>query len=188
MTKLNFISTFILQTALACPSVAMAAQNAITTEQVATAMSNVGLNTSAKQVVLLTDVVASTNAPTLKVESMEHWGDRGMKVRMSCARPEECLPFFVAIRGSQAQAVPPYFADHSSAAILRAKPDSNSFVVRAGSRETLMLDGGHVHIQLSVVCLENGAVGQTIRVASLDHKQTYTAEVSSNKLLRGRLQ
>jgi hypothetical protein len=119
---------------------------------------------------------------------MEQWGDRGMKVRLSCAKPEECLPFFVAIRGSQAQAVPPDVADHSSAAILRVKSDSNSFVMHAGSRETLLLDGDHVHIQLVVVCLENGAVGQNIRVASLDHKQTYTVEVSGNKLLRGRLQ
>jgi hypothetical protein len=188
MTRHNFISTLILPLALACPVAVMAAQNAITTEQVVAAMSTAGLNTSAKQVVLLTDVVASTNAPTLKVESMEHWGDRGMKVRLSCAKPEECLPFFVAIRGSQAQAVPPDVADHSSAAILRVKSDSNSFVVRAGSRETLLLDGDRVHIQLVVVCLENGAVGQNIRVASLDHKQTYTAEVSGNKVLRGRLQ
>jgi Chaperone for flagella basal body P-ring formation len=187
MTRHNFISALILLLAMATPAAVMA-QSAITAGQVAAAMSSAGLNTSAKQIVLLTDVVATTSTPALKVESMEQWGDRGMKARLSCAQPEECLPFFVAIRGSQAQAVPPYVADHSSAAILRAKSDSNSFVVRAGSRETLMLDGGHVHIQLSVVCLENGAVGQTIRVASLDHKQTYTAEVSSNKLLRGRLQ
>jgi hypothetical protein len=188
MTRHNFISALILPLALACPVAAMGSQNAITTEQVAAAMSNAGLNTSAKQVVLLTDVVASTNAPTLKVESMEHWGDRGMKVRLSCVKPEECLPFFVAIRGGQAQAVPPDVAIRSSAAILRAESDSNSFVVRVGSRETLLLDGSHIHIQLVVVCLENGAIGQNIRVASLDHKQTYMAEVIGNKVLRGRLQ
>jgi hypothetical protein len=188
MTRLNFISTVILPLALAFPVAAMGSQNAITTEQVAAAMSNAGLNTSAKQVVLLSDVVASTNAPTLRVESMEHWGDRGMKVRLSCAKPEECLPFFVAIRGSQAQATPPLVADHSSAAILRAKSDSNSFSVRAGSRETLLLEGGHVHIQLPVVCLESGSLGQTILVTSLDHKQTYRAEVSGNSILRGKLQ
>jgi hypothetical protein len=188
MTRHTFISIAILSLGLGIPAAAAAAENAITTEQVAVALSNAGLNTSAKQVVLLTGVVASTNAPALKVESMEQWGDRGTKVRLSCVKPEECLPFFVAIRGSQAQAVSPPIADHSSAAVLRAKPDSASFVVRAGSRETLLLEGGHVHIQMSVVCLENGAVGQTIRVASLDHKQTYVAEVGSNQVLRGKLQ
>ena len=43
-------------------------------------------------------------------------------------------------------------------------------------------------IQLPVICLENGAVGQTILAASLDHKQTYRAEVSDNSVLKGRLQ
>lgn len=187
MTRYNYTSALILSLALATPE-ATVAQSAITTGQIAAAVSSAGLNASANQIVLLTDVVATNSAPALRVDSMERWGDRGMKVRLSCAKPEECLPFFVAIRGSQAQAAPPDVADHSSAAILRVKSDSNSFVMRAGSRETLLLDGDHVHIQLIVVCLENGAVGQNIRVASLDHKQIYTAEVSDNKVLRGRLQ
>jgi flagella basal body P-ring formation protein FlgA len=58
----------------------------------------------------------------------------------------------------------------------------------AGSRATLLLEGDHVHIQVPVVCLQNGAVGQTIRVASPDHKQTYVAQVTGNNVLRGRLQ
>jgi hypothetical protein len=187
MKRSNSISALLLSLALATP-IAAAAQSAITAEQVAAAMSSAGLNTPAKQIVLLSDVVATTSAPALKVESMEHWGDRGMKVRLSCAKPEECLPFFVAIRGSQAQAPTPYVADHSFSATIRAKSDSSFFVVRSGSRETLLLEGGHVHIQMSVVCLENGAAGQTIRVTSLDHKQTYMAEVGNSQILRGKLQ
>lgn len=176
-----------LSATLAVPE-AVAAQNAITAVQVAAAMSSVGLNTSAKQIVLLSDVVASTSDPSLKVESMEQWGDHGMKARLSCVKSDECLPFFVAIRGSQAQAATPSVADRASSTVVRPKSDSNSFLVRTGSRETLLLEGGHVHIQLSVICLENGSLGQIIRVASLDHRQTYTAEVSANKMLRGRLQ
>src|ERR1035441_2362103 len=98
MTRHTFISIAILSLGLGIPAAAAAAENAITTEQVAVALSNAGLNTSAKQVVLLTGVVASTKAPALKVESMEQWGDRGTKVRLSCVKPEECLPFFVAIQ------------------------------------------------------------------------------------------
>jgi flagella basal body P-ring formation protein FlgA len=51
----------------------------------------------------------------------------------------------------------------------------------------LVLDGGHVHIQLAVVCLENGVVGQTIRVAGRGHEQIYMAEVCSDGLLRASL-
>ena len=124
---------------------------------------------------LLADVVATNSAPKLKVESMERWGDHRMKFRLDCVKSEECLPFFVAVRWSQAEATPPVFADHSSTAISLAKPGSNSFIMRAGSPAILLLDGDHIHIQLPVVCLENGALGQTIRVASPDHRQTYTA-------------
>jgi hypothetical protein len=188
MTKHNLISMGTLALGLALTVPAVAAQNVITAEQVAAALNGAGLTTSVKQVVLLTEVVASTNAPTLKIESMQQWSDHETKVRLSCVKPQECLPFFVAIRGSQAQAVSPLLADHSSVATLRAKSDSGSLAVHAGSREVLRLEGGHVHIQMYVVCLENGSVGQTIRVSSLDHKQTYLAEVDSGQMLRGTLQ
>jgi hypothetical protein len=188
MTTRNFISIGILALGLISPAAALAAQNVITAEQVAIALSSAGVNTTAKQVVLLTNVVASTSDPALKVESTEQWSDQGMKVRVSCVKSEECLPFFVAIRGSRAQAVPAFVAEHSSIAAIRPKSDSSVLVVSAGSRETLLLEGGHVHIQMSVVCLESGAIGQTIRVTSLDHKQTYLAEISSGQIVRGKLQ
>ena len=107
-----------------------------------------------------------------------------MKVRLSCVKQEECLPFFVAVRGSQPQAVLPVLT--SSTATPQTKP--NSPAMRAGAHAVLLLEGGHIHIQLPVVCLENGAIGQTIRVTSLDHKLTYLAQVDANLTLRGKLQ
>jgi hypothetical protein len=187
MKRQSFISTLVLAGALTIPAPAMAAQNAITAGEVAAAMNSVGMNTTADKVILMSDAVATTSAPALKVESMEVWGDHQLKVRLSCVKSDQCLPFFVTVRGSQAQAVSPLIADHSSAAIIRAKSDSTSFVLRAGARATLLLEGGHVHIQIAVICLENGSFGQTIRVTSLDHKQTYIAEVGGNNVLRGRL-
>jgi flagella basal body P-ring formation protein FlgA len=59
--------------------------------------------------------------------------------------------------------------------------------VRAGSPATLLLEGAHVHISLSVVCLESGAVGQTIRASSPDHRQVYKAQVVRDGVLEGRL-
>jgi flagella basal body P-ring formation protein FlgA len=50
-----------------------------------------------------------------------------------------------------------------------------------------LLDGGHVHIRLSVVCLENGDPGQRIRVESKDPHQTFIAEVVDGGVLRGSL-
>jgi flagella basal body P-ring formation protein FlgA len=44
-----------------------------------------------------------------------------------------------------------------------------------------------VHIRIAVVCLENGAPGQTIRVSSKDRRQTYTAKVIDEAVLRASL-
>ena len=68
-----------------------------------------------------------------------------------------------------------------------SKAVSNSFVVRAGSPAVLLLDSDHVHIRLSVICLENGSTGQKIRVESKDPRQTYVAEVIDGGILRGSL-
>jgi hypothetical protein len=172
---------------MALPAVAASARNTITAEQVAAAINGAGMKVSADQVMLLADVMATDSSPKLKVESMERWGDHQMKFRLDCVKAGECLPFFVAVRWSQAEPVPSVFADHSSTAISLAKPDSNSFIVRAGSPAVLLLEGDHIHIQLPVVCLQNGAIGQTIRVASPDHRQTYMAAVGEDAVLRGKL-
>jgi len=187
MKTWDLITTLILGAAAALPAAAAPGRDAITTAQVAAAISGAGMQTSAQQVTLLTNVVATTNVPELKVQSMERWGDHGMKVRMGCANPEECLPFFVAVRGNGTNTAFSADSDRSSNAIARVKHDPKSFVVRSGTPVTLLIDSDRVHIKLSVVCLENGAPGQTIRVASKDHKQTYMAEVVDGSLLRGRL-
>jgi hypothetical protein len=166
----------------------------ITQARIAAAISDAGLPVAADQVSLLADVAAASAAPALVVESMQPWGDRRMRVRMSCASSDECLPFFVAIRltpapGSQSAVAASTFesVDHSLAANERAAPDPKNYVVRSGAAATLLLDGGHVHIRIAVVCLENGAAGQTIRVASKDHRQTYLARVVDQGVLRASL-
>lgn len=59
--------------------------------------------------------------------------------------------------------------------------------VLAGSRATLLIEAKRLHIKVPVVCLEKGVAGQTIRVSSLDRKQTYRAEVVDSTQLKGTL-
>jgi flagella basal body P-ring formation protein FlgA len=56
--------------------------------------------------------------------------------------------------------------------------------MRAGAHATLVMDDARSHIQVAVISLENGIAGHRIRVASLDHKQVYVAEVVSANLLK----
>jgi hypothetical protein len=185
--KIRSLAIPILAAAAALSAAAAPVRDAITATQVADAISEAGTKVSARQVTLLTDVVSTDSAPILKVQSMEPWGNHQIKVRMSCARREECLPFFVAVRDNDQNLLQLVSEDSRGSSTTRSKPDPKSFVVRSGTPVTLLIDGERIHIKLSVICLENGAPGQTIRAASIDHKQTYVAEVVDGTLLRGRL-
>lgn len=189
MKRYKFISAFTLLAAMALPAAAASGRTVITAAQVAGAINGMGMSVSADQVTLLTEVSASTGAPTLKVQSMEPWGDRRLKVRMDCATHEQCLPFYVSVRcnpenGTKAVAA---LIDQSPPMNQQSIPDPKSFAMRAGSRATLLLEKGRVHIRLSVVCLENGSAGQRIRVESKDPQKTYIAEIVDGSVLRGSL-
>jgi len=183
MKRYRYISLVIGLAATALPALAATARVAINPTQVAGAISNAGIKISPEQVTLLADVVANQADPTLVVESMERWGDNRMKVRMNCAN-SECLPFFVAVQWGQNEPTPAAFASHGGVGASASKP----IVLHAGSTATLILDSDHVHIKLPVICLESGTVGQTIRVSSLDHRQTFTAQIGDPAALKGTIQ
>lgn len=186
-TRYRLIAIPILAAAAALSAAAAPVRDVITAAQVAAAISGAGMQISARQVTLLTDVVSTDSAPILKVQSMQPWGNHQIKVRMSCARQEECLPFFVAVRDNDQNVLQRVSEDSRGPSPARSRPDPKSFVVRSGTPVTLLIDGERIHIKLSVICIENGAPGQTIRASSMDHKQTYSAEVVDGTLLRGRL-
>lgn len=189
MTRFGLISVLAFSAAMASSAAAAPGHASITPTEVAAAITDAGMKVTSEQVTFLTDVVAKSDSPSLKVQSMEQWGDHRMKVRLDCDPHEQCMPFFVAVQCSQENEAQQgsLAPGRSSAALLRTSAASGPIVMRAGSQVTLLLDGGHVHIRLSVVCLENGAAGQTIRVASRDHKQTYLGRVMDEAILKGSL-
>jgi hypothetical protein len=187
MMRLSPILAFALCAAPAVPVMAAPGRYAITTEQIAAAISSSGMPVTSEQVTLPANLVASTPDPALKLKSLDRAGDNRMYARVECANAGQCLPFIVSLKlDLRMTAVPVALSSPGrSAASTQTQPVPP--VVRAGSPATLQLEGSHVHITLSVVCLENGAAGQTIRAASHDRKQVYTVQVLREGLLEGRL-
>jgi hypothetical protein len=191
MTQYKPTSILLLAIAVALPATAATGRDAITTSQIADAISNVGMKTSADQIALLTTAVARTSSPVLKVRSIEPWDEHRMKVRLECSDNNECLPFYVGIRDESdiepkpATIIPVMFRSPTLSARVRTKGEP--FAVRSGSSAVLFLEGNHVHIEVGVICLENGAIGQTIRATSRDHRKTYRVEVFDGGILKGRL-
>ena len=122
---------------------------------------------------------------------MESLGVHRMKVRLDCTNSEECVPFYVTIdKNGDNLAEPSPIAPSQGrepSPLARLRTGSDTPVMRAGSNVVLLLDGDRMQIELPVVCLENGSIGQTIWVASRDRRQTYTAQVFDAGTLRGRL-
>jgi len=185
MMQNRSILFLILSAATVLPVAAAPGPYPITAERIATAVTASGFQVSPDQVSMLTKAVASVADPELKVSSIAPGGSHRAIARVECAAAEQCLPFIVILHttgDNPANAIPS--AVQTSAA---SKSQAPIFAVRAGKPATLLLDSDHVHISLSVICLENGAPGQTIRVSSRDRRQTYTVQVTEDGTLRGRL-
>jgi hypothetical protein len=189
MKRLNLIAVASLLAAMDLSAAAASGHVSITADQVAAAISASAMAVSPEQVTLLTEVVSKTNAPALKVQSIEPWGSHRIKVRIACADQEECLPFYVAVHFAEDNGAKPVTRISSETSSLNspAGQSPQTDVVRAGSRAILLIDNGHVHVRLNVVCLENGAAGQRIRVECKDPKQTFIAKVISGGVMRGSL-
>lgn len=174
---------FALCAALASPALAASGRYAITTERIAAAVSTYGIAVSPEQVTLPTNIVANVANPVLKMRSIDRAGDGRAIARLECAEANQCLPFIVTLRMT---AVPVAMSSPGrSPASTQSKPVPPA--VHAGSPATLQLEGTHVHIALSVICLENGAIGQTIRATSQDRSKVYIVQVVHEGILEGRL-
>lgn len=168
-------------TAMATP-----AQYAIGIERVAGAVGNAGIEVSPGEVTMLTDAVASTPAPTLTVRSVERWNNNRMLVRLECELRQECVPFFVVV-GRSAGVSADRAMSQGSVPYRAVGAGRNSSVVFSGAPATLLLEDERVHIRIPVICLENGALGQTIRVRGKENRLIYSAQVLSGALVKGKL-
>ena len=145
------------------------------------------------QVVLPADVLASDPDPVLEVRGIEtlghlpanQSGEVSSAVKLACAKPGTCVPFYAIVRLPQELALKPTTTPANHAALLPVRRATADYALKAGARATLMMEDGRSHIQLAVVAMQNGAVGDIIRASSPDHKQTYKAEVVSGTLLKG---
>ncbi|HVT97755.1 MAG TPA: flagella basal body P-ring formation protein FlgA [Acidobacteriaceae bacterium] len=185
MTRLKSFLPWILLFA-PLPALAASGRYAISSENVAGAMATMGMQVSPTQLTLLSDPVATTTNPQLRVQSMQRWPGDKIVARLECATTQQCLPFFVSVRLGN-MATSQIAAASDSPAPEPAIRSTPAMVVHAGSPATLYIEGDHIHIRVAVRCLQSGAIGQTIRAEGPDRQQTYTAQVAGAGVLKGRL-
>lgn len=167
---------------LAMPLLA-APRYVISRDEIAAAVRDAGMPITAAQVAPLADVVSSVATPQLRVRSIEPSGGQQSVARIECVRSSDCLPFVVTIHTERA-------AGSAANADAVAAPEVHTIagvhpVIHSGSAVVLHLDSGRVHISVPAICLDNGAIGQTVRAASPDRSRNYLAQVVDSSSLKG---
>jgi hypothetical protein len=172
---------------------AAAARFPVTSDQVIAAMHDRQLPVEGLQVTMPTSITASIDHPSLNIESMTLLTPHNAQLKVSCRERGVCMAFYVSATWPAPSAtvtLPPGLG-HSSGEAGETKPARaaswSDLTVRAGSQATLFFEGDRLHILMRVVCLQGGVTGDKVRVATPDHKQTYTAEIISPTLLKGSL-
>ncbi len=167
----------------------------VTSEQVVAAMRGHAWSIEGVRITLPAAITTAVADPKLGIETASMLNTHEARLRVVCRVPAACLPFFATAVWPENVASISSPLDRSAEGGSRKAPlpspdgggESSAARLRAGSSATLLLEGDRVHIQVQVVCLQAGAAGERIRVATRDRKQTYVAEIVSATLLKGSL-
>ena len=158
----------------------------INPQQVVAALMGRNILVSPEQVILPSRVPARTSSPSLDVVSASRTDLDNTKVRLRCRDSRDCLPFYAVIRGRNLENGFESLAK-SAPQMAVPSPVREPWLVRSGERAILVLEGGHLRIEMPVICLSNGSAGKSIRVTTTNRKQVYQGQVAGIGLLKGGL-
>jgi hypothetical protein len=163
---------------------------------VAKELSVIGLNVGVSQVHLPAYISSETEAPKLEIVTVEPIGANQVRLELSCPTASDCLPFFATldvkepdlfsaeVRLKTREAIG---ANHQPATRIGAAP-INQAKLRVGSHVVLLIRDGHVDIHLQVLAIDSGAIGQQVRVCTLDRKKVFRATVTGEDTVTGMME
>ncbi|MGI4854674.1 MAG: hypothetical protein ACRYF4_11595 [Janthinobacterium lividum] len=187
-------------TVAACAQALPPARYPLSTESIARALRADGLGVQPDDIRILTQASAAIDDPALQVLGADRMPDGHLRMRLRCQKAGECLPFSVAIDASKVRPavvakglpVQPVVSSILEARLALPQPSlppSTPVVamaaIHAGTKLTLLMDDGHMHIHLPVVALDNSNAGGQLRVCTPDHKRTFRATAIDVNTVRG---
>jgi hypothetical protein len=159
----------------------------ISPEQVRAAIVAAGVPVRTDQVRLLSEVSSLGPNSGIEVVTMAKWSGDTWKVKLRCRDRRACLPFYVLVDAKNPatfQAISSLGRRASTARLVLFGIARPEILMRNGDRATLLFENPTVRITMPVICLQNGNLGQTIRVETTDHKQFFKAEIVKSGLLK----
>jgi hypothetical protein len=184
--QIALATTMTLLVPSVCSAATVTAERvAISPDHVADALAATHVTVRGSQVQLLSEVTARNAAALLKVTRIEKWNEDSALARIRCADSTACMPFYVLVHFVSAQdrdaaLAPPARGKKPVFVALRQQP-----LVRAGDQAVLIANTDRFHASIPIICLQNGAQGQKVRVATLNRKKIAMAEVIDSGVLKG---
>jgi len=158
-------------------------------------LSVVGTRVDAAQVHLAAYMTATTASPALEITTAEPLGSNHVRLEIRCAMVGKCLPFSATIDVKDASLVSEEIQSKTSLAT--AKHDTKSTIgeslaappkLTVGSHAVLTIRDGHLDIHLRVLAIDSGAIGQQVRVCTLDRKKVFHATVTGDETVTGAME
>ena len=165
------------------PGQAQPAVRPVTPDSLVSVLAKEQSSIAAADISVPAGVVARGDAPEFTVLSIERAVGANARywVRIACRNTAQCLPFYASVASSTPLTCGP--RQLAAAHIVHADPP----VMHVGDRATLVIHRDRSLIQLAVVALQSGSIGQDIRLATPDYKQFFHGQVVNAKQLQGEL-
>lgn len=133
--------------------------------------------------------------PALEVRS-GRWDPARRQIQfcLRCVKAQACPDFLVYVQGTPGLFDQwPQKVGWSASAVTKSNavaPEMAKLpiLIEAGRRVRLVMQGDGIHISLLVICLQNGRLGETIRVRQAGSPHVFRAEVVSRDLLWSKLE
>jgi len=186
---MRLILAFLIAISPACCAWGATEHYEVNSVEVAAAISSLGVQVQSGDVTLLAHAVAAIPFPKLRIGASKQSYNNSLLLRVECVEPQDCLPFFVSIHGDQRSIarLEAITETEPSSSFSQVNKPASQAAIRTGEPVLLLLEGPHIHIRIPVVSLENGAVGQRIRVKEEGNHQSYTGVIVKDGVVQGRL-
>ena len=145
-------------------------RTAISRERILNVLDSSGIHITPDQMEQLSSVTAAEPQPRLKVVSVDVLDGEFDKVRLRCEQASSCLPFFVLLHWGQ--------PGRQNARTMQPASRPENMLVRSGKVAVLVIEGDFLRMTFPVMCLQNGSLGQLVRVLNKETKKTYLAHVT----------
>lgn len=187
MTVRGKVFRWLVLLASVAPSVnsqAAAGRFVITAQAVASAMAGAGWKIASDRVRLLSQVTANRRDALLEVVRATKSAPGALTVELRCHDRSACLPFYVVIDGVAAADTPDRSSMNGGSSTEAPPATRATPVLKSGDPATLVFADKALHISMPVICLQSGQRGQRIRVASIDRRRFFKAEIVGPGLLK----